>query len=234
MKNSVCPSSTKQVLNLATSVVPVLFSLSIFQGQTAHASGEIYLRRAEASSIQECKGSLVERLHTGGNMHGFFSFLTIACLRSRTSAEWVLISGTYCDDPSDDPKLCNTDYARSIPELVVNGDFWDRSKQQPPFNMKYKLIKYGFGTECEEVRQPVKHSFASEKVAWLCKGLTISDGTRDTQTFQSLIPSNFTLLPVETSSKEPLVPFGESLLADDFANEFIVDSDQYSYAPRAE
>ena len=118
--------------------------------KSALASGEIYVRQPSSSNIANCSdGFLTERLHEGGDIHGSYSSLVIACVsRDSQFASWVLISGTNCH--SMNVEVCRTQAARRIPRIFVDPNFWRIEGKTAPFKMQYQLIRWGLGKRLRE------------------------------------------------------------------------------------
>lgn len=208
------------------------------------AAGEIYMRLVQETNKAQCgTGKLVEYLHTGGNVHGFFSSYVLACLRTETTAEWVLISGTSCDDPSDrDRHECNGQRAARTPSFIKDPDFWQAKPTGGRVKLGYNLIKYGFGTDCRAVSQKYKISYLGDygdkQTAWVCDTLDLEDGTyADYQPIPD--PKKFRLYNLTTTGKATLAtsfstpPFpkkGEDEYAP--ALNFIVDRNTYTFDVR--
>lgn len=159
-------------------------ALLIVASEPALASGEIYKRIVSETNVAKCgDGKIVERLHTGGNMHGFFSAYFLACLQSPERASWVLLSGISCDDPSDRPKRCDTKFARTLPPFVTDNEFWRQEEAgRGPYAVNYKLLRFGIGRDCHVVTQSYNQeggSFAGKGSAnaWLCEDIKAWDGT---------------------------------------------------------
>jgi hypothetical protein len=60
--------------------------LAIIASPPTFAGGEIYGRSADTASIRSCDGKLIEQIQEGGNIHGFFGHLLLACMQSETEA----------------------------------------------------------------------------------------------------------------------------------------------------
>lgn len=206
--------------------------------------GEIYMRVAQDTNMAKCgTGKLVEYLHTGGNVHGFFSSYVLACLKTETTAEWVLISGTSCDDQSEKERHeCNGKRAGLVPRFEKNGDFWQAKPVAGKVKLGYNLIKYGFGLDCHSVVQKYKSSLtgdsASEHTAWVCDTPDLNDGTYEDYT-RIEDPRKFKLYHLTTTGKEtlktsyPVAPFPPK--GDDSytpALNFVLPDTNYTYDVR--
>jgi hypothetical protein len=189
-------------------------TLCVFMMQPleSNASGEIYKRVVSDTNMAKCgTGKIVEYLHTGGNVHGFFSNYILACLKSETAAEWVLISGTFCDDPSERERHdCNGQRARVTPNFVQDGEFWKAEPVAGKVKIGYDLIKYGFGTNCRSVVQKYKMlsigGYDSEQTAWVCDSLNLQDGSTSDYT-PITDPRKFKLFHLTTSGRYTLKTF---------------------------
>ena len=200
----------------------------------ATAGGEIYVRDITASDLPACKhGTAKEIFRSGGDAHGSYSSLVIACLQDDQTASWVLISGTNCYPENDETErpFCTSEEAQSIPQMAVDPDFWDAKKQRAPFRMEYQLIKSGLGTGCHAVRQPTSDQYADYS-AWLCDMVTLHNGTMNPQTYENLTPKNFALKNIWTESRKPLTPPESPDWANSIPSSFIFDDQAYIYNHR--
>jgi hypothetical protein len=178
----------------------------------ALAMGEYYARDVDQSSPLPCDGgSVKEQYFDSGNIHGFSSSYSLACLSDRTHAKWVIRSGLSCNDPAESPKqgrnLCDNSLVNSLPKFNNSGEFWDQ--KSAPFVMRYRLIKYAIGRNCTRIDQRVhndpKSLFFEDGVtsSWSCEQLDISDGSTDPSGAE-IKPFSFRTKEVVTTSSRPM------------------------------
>jgi hypothetical protein len=149
------------------------------------AGGDAERRIADTASIRSCEGKLIEEVGISGNMHGFGSGLTLACMKSQAEASWVLITGTSCWDYSDKPRKCSEHITASVPRLIVDENFWE-AKDTPSneYPMIYNMLKYALGETCKIGEQKYSnngHSYNSDatEMFWQCENLSVHDGIED-------------------------------------------------------
>jgi hypothetical protein len=198
----------------------------------ASAMGEFYARDVDQSSPMPCDGGSVrEQYFEAGNIHGFSSSYSLACMSDRTHAKWVIRSGLSCNDPAESPKqgrnLCDNSLVNSLPKFNNSGDFWDQ--KSAPFVMRYRLIKYAIGISCIRIDQLVhnepKSLFFQDGVtsSWSCERLDISDGSTASSGAE-IKPFNFRTKEVVTTSSKPMaVDTDQSVMF-----EFVVPPNRYN------
>jgi len=224
------PTSFRSLVSLCV----VLLASRAVAASPAKAGGEIYVRDVTASNLPACDlGVTKEIFHTGGDIHGSYSSLVIACLQDDETASWVLISGTNCypETMENGDGFCSSKKARVIPRMEVDPEFWDPTKQRAPFRMQYQLIKSGIGIHCREISQPTSDQYADYS-AWLCDTVTLQDGTRDPTTYQEFAPQHFALKKIWTESQSALAPADDVDLANSIPSSFIFDKEAYVYNHR--
>ena len=194
----------------------------------AIGGGEIYFREADYTSLAKCAGPVLEKFHVGGDVHGSYASLVMACIAKTGRADWVLISSTNCYD-IDDTETCRKPDALSVPPMAVNDTFWDAEQQRVPFRMEYQLVKWGLGKNCETVRQPVSATFDDVVVAWLCETLEVGDGTIDERTYATLTPDRFALRFVRSEGRAALAPSRGEDGSEQLPGAFVVDPALYTY-----
>jgi hypothetical protein len=165
----------------------------------AMAGGEVDSRIVDQSLPMPCNGgSAVEKDGQHGNIHGFDESYALACMPDASHASWVIRAGVSCNDPAETPKPrnspCDNALVRALPSFNKSGDFWDQ--QAAPYTMRYSFIRYGIGSNCHKVDQPVRYepkrySPSDTTSVWLCESLSVYDGTTNASGTYEQNPRSF-------------------------------------------
>src|SRR5215207_8947529 len=78
------------------------------------AAGENYERLAKTTNIAPCAGKLVERMGRGSSWDHSWRALSLACVRSRSRAYWVLQSSSICSCDGCGEYFFNKDFPRLL------------------------------------------------------------------------------------------------------------------------
>jgi len=213
------------------------FGWQLILADIAHSAGEIYRRIPTETSIGECsQGSLLEQFWATEDRHGYTNDLFLGCMKNANQAQWVLLSGTSCYGPPDNPRKCKSRQARSVPSFVADRDFRNIEGRQPaPYSMRYFLIRYGLGKGCAIVSQKYSSGLSGQTTlyAWICENIEFYDGANYETNPRKFKTHQLTTVGPNGLKSAPSIsdqPSRKIDLSYDPATHFIMASDLYSYS----
>jgi len=134
-------------MTIRSGLFPLITMATAFVPAPAMATSDLYFRTPEFASTATCGGRLVEQVMEGGSVTYSYATLVLACMRSATKADWVLISGATCGDPVHYTSGHCEDKTASTARIQIRA-FADYSERN---RISVGLMRSSLGRNCTNV-----------------------------------------------------------------------------------